>query len=269
MRHSALAQVTVMSGPRRISGLLAILFCSWAHHTPATGQSIPIDALRDWMWYSERGEADVVRGDYARAATRFIQAIHQIEAYPRTNRRLLARSYCDLAEALYHQNRFAEAEPLAKWALTVRDADKNSSPDAHFDCLFTLGAIHSEQKHYSDAAPLFERALALQERQLPVGHVNTLFTLSRLATAYTELGKYRQAESMYLRVLAIHERKTPDENPDLAEAAENYAALLRRMDRAPEAQQWLERAAGIRDHVATKRARAAADAARSQLRGFK
>jgi tetratricopeptide (TPR) repeat protein len=258
-----------MSGCRRFTGLIASLIVVLAQASSAAGQNIPILALRDWMWYTERGEADIRDGQYTRAATKFIQAIRQIEAYPRVNRGLMARSYCDLAEALYHQKRYAEAEPLAKWALSVRDADKNSGAGAVFQCVFTLGAIHSAQEHYAEAAPLFERALALQEKELPPAHINTLITLYRLATVYTELGKYEQAEVLYLRAVAILERTTPDENLELADTADSYAESLRRMNRGPEAERWLARAAGIRDNVAAKRARAEADAVRRDLRGFR
>ena len=48
--------------------------------------------------------------------------------------------------ALYQQARYAEAEPLAKWALSVRVADRYARPEAVFQCLFTLGAIDSAQQ---------------------------------------------------------------------------------------------------------------------------
>ena len=150
----------------------------------------------------------------------------------------MARTYCDLALALYQQARYAEAEPLAKWALSVRVADRYARPEALFQCLFTLGSIDSAQKHYADAEPLFQSALTLQELVLPEGDVRTLTTLDALATVFREQGKYREAESLYRRELAILERITPEENLDLAYTAEQYAIDLRRMNRADEAQPW-------------------------------
>ena len=140
----------------------------------------------------------------------------------------MARTYCDLAKALYFQKRYAAAEPLAKWALAVRDADNKASSDAVYQCLFTLASIQCEEKHYSDAEPLLDRALAIQEKELPPGHVNTLYTLDRLATVYREQGKYKDAEPVYLCAIAILERRMPNENLDLAYMAEQYATMLRR-----------------------------------------
>ncbi len=261
-----------MQESRKISGRLAILFIMSVQCAPACAQqTIPIDAVRNWMWYIDHGLADLEHGAADLAASRFIRAIHELEPYPSANRRLMARTYCELARALHQQARYAEAEPLAKWALSVREADRDARPWAVFECLFTLGAIHSAQKHYADAEPLFRRALALQELVLPAGDVNTLTTLDALARVLREQGKYSEAESLYCRVVAILERFTPDENVDLAYTAEQYAVNLRRMNRADEAQSWEAHALKIREAVAAEqvRARARADALRHYQQGFK
>jgi hypothetical protein len=134
---------------RKLSGLLAALFIISVQGAPAYAQQdIPINAMRNWMWYMDHGLADLENGASVLAASRFIHAIHEIEPYRGANRRLMARTYCELALALYQQARYAEAEPLAKWALSVRVADRYSRPEALFQCLFTLGSIDSAQKHY-------------------------------------------------------------------------------------------------------------------------
>ena len=140
----------------------------------------------------------------------------------------MARTYCDLARVFYYQKRYADAEPLAKWALSVRDADKKSSSDSVFQCLFTLASIQTAQEHYADAEPHFKRALAIQEKELTASHVNTLVTLERLAFVLRSQGKYHEAEPLYRRAIAIHERKTPDENLDLADTIDQYVILLRK-----------------------------------------
>ena len=95
------------------------------------------------MWYNENGWKDIEKGRYDRAEQKFNMAIKEIQPYSPANRKLMARSYCDLARVLYYQERYADAEPLAKWALSVRDADKKASPDSVFQCLFTLASIHA------------------------------------------------------------------------------------------------------------------------------
>src|SRR5262249_36816596 len=142
--------------------------------------------------------------------------------FPET-RRLMARSYCDLARVLYHQKRYADAEPLAKWALSVRDADDKASPDTRFRCVYTLALIESALKRSHDAESLLERALKLQEKHLGPDHINTILVLNQLATVYVDQGKFTPAEALYRRAIAMHERAPSDQNSDFAETAEAYA----------------------------------------------
>ena len=220
-----------MSGRQLSRRLLASVCFVQLLAATAGAQDIPYFVLREWIFYDERGRSALERGDYAKAELQFNKAIKQIRPYTNRDPRLMARSYCDLARVLYHQGRYAEAEPLAKWALSVREADKKATSDAVFRCLYTLGLIHAAQQHFAEAEPLLKRALALQEKNLARGHVNTLVTLDRLAMVYRDQAKYTEAEPLYLRAMAIHERNTPDENLDLAETALHYAVLLRKMNR--------------------------------------
>jgi tetratricopeptide (TPR) repeat protein len=238
-------------------------------NSPIFGQNVPLQSLDNWMWYNENGWNDIERGWYDRAEQKFNMAIKEIQPYAPANRRLMARTYCDLARVLYYQKRYAEAEPLAKWALSVRDADKKSAPDSVFQGLFTLAAIQLAQDHYADAEPHLKRALTIQEKELTGGHVNLLFTLDRLAFALRGQGKYHEAEPLYLRAIAIHERNAPDENLDLADTIEQYVILLRKLNRKRDAEIWQARALTIRDTVATNEAKARLDQVTRKLRGFK
>ncbi len=244
---------------------LALLF----NATASSAQNVPLKALDNWMWYDERGWVDLERGRFDRAEQEFNMAIKEIKSYPPANRKLMAKSYCDLARVLYHQKRYAEAQPLAEWALTVRDSDKKPNSDAIFQCLFTLGSIHAAQNHFVEAEPLFKRALTLQEKELTGSHVNTLMTLDRLALVLRNAGKFREAEPLYLRAIAIHQRTNSDENLDLADTEEQYCILLRRMNRKEDAEIWQARALAIRDTVATRAARDRIDRVSPRLQGFK
>jgi tetratricopeptide (TPR) repeat protein len=258
---------------RRRSVLLRLLaglvLATLGSRATAQAPDVPLGVLRNWMWYNETGWADLDRGNYARAEEKFHLAIKELKPYSPANRKLMARTYCDLARVLYYEKRYAEAEPLAKWALSVRDADKKATSDNVFQSLFTLAMIQSAQKHYADAEPLLVRALAIQEKELVPGHVNTLITLDRLGEAYREQGKFLKAEPIYRRTIAILERNNPGENLDLADMAEQYAILLRKMKRIDQAEKWQARAVAIRDTVASKDARARADQFERNLQGFK
>jgi len=250
--------------------LLGFVAISWmTAPAPAQENSIPPDVVRIWQHHNNNGWRQLDQGNYAKAAERFDLAIKEIRPYASIDRRLLARSYCDLARALYHQGRYAEAEPLAKWALTVREQDKKAKPDSVFQCLHVLAMIHKAQKHYADAEPLLKRAIALQEENVGSGHVASAVTLDQLAVVYSEQGKNEEAVLLYRRVLAIYEKINPDQNLDLADTAERFSALMEKMHRPVEAERWKSRALTIRDNVATKADKAKADANAKKFKAFK
>jgi tetratricopeptide (TPR) repeat protein len=235
----------------------------------AFGQAVPLDVLREWMRNTEEAAAYVDKGNYARAEERLNLAIKEIRPFLRDTQRITARSYCELAKVLYLQKRYAEAEPLARWALSVRESDQKAQPDSVFQCVYTLALIQSAQKKFDEAEQLLNRSLAIQEKHLGHAHINSVLLLTQLATVYIEQAKFTDAESAYLQSIAIHERKTPDENLDLADTADRYANLLRRMKRDTEADKWHARSLAIRDTVATKAAKARADQVARQFKGFK
>ncbi len=59
-------------------------------------------------------------------------------------------------------------------------------------------------------------------------------------------GKYAEAEPLYKRSLAIREKALGPQHPDVAQSLENYAALLRNMNREDEVAKMEARAKAIR-----------------------
>jgi tetratricopeptide (TPR) repeat protein len=258
-----------MSRLARLNQLSFTVVLSLALSPWVFAQPNHLPALTDWMGHQEEAAKYFDKGNYARAEERLNQAIKDIRPYFPETRRLMAKSYSDLARVLYFQKRYAQAEPLAQWALSVRESDKGSPSDSVFDCLYTLALIRSAQQHHAEAEPLLERALAIQEKELGRDHVNTALILDQLAIVYREQGKLADAERLYVRAIAILERKTPGENVELAETAEHYAVLLRRLKRYADADQWDARARTIRDTALSKAAKAKADQAAQQFKGYK
>jgi Tfp pilus assembly protein PilF len=255
---------------RRLKSRL-ILFALLVPVTPsaALARGDHLIALRDWQWHTEEAAKYLNRGDYAKAEQRVNLAIKEIRPYLPETRRIMARSYCELARILYHEKRYADAEPLAKWALAVREEDKKASPNAIFQSVYTLASIHAAQKHYDKAEPLLKRALALQEKNLGLDHANSIATMTKLAMVHMQQANYAAAEPLYRRAISIEERTRPEENLDLADTAEEYAKLLRHMKRDDDAEKWQARALKIRDTVASRAARAKADRFEKEFQSFK
>ena len=253
---------------RQVSPLITVLL-SLALSRAVVAQPNHLPALRDWQYDQEQAAQYLRQGNYAKAEERLNLAIKNIRPYLPDTRRIMAKSYCDLARVLYHQKRYAEGEPLARWALSVRGVRKTAQSRRRFSvCLCTRVDSVGAQQHV-EAEQLLKRALALQDENLGRDHINSIFTLDQLSKVYIEEAKFADAESLYLRSIAIHERKSPDENLDLAETAEKYAKLLRLMKRNADADEWDARARKIRDTAQTSAAKAQANRVAQEFRGYK
>jgi tetratricopeptide (TPR) repeat protein len=71
------------------------------------------------------------------------------------------------------QGRYAEAEPLFKRALVIKEQQLGTDHPDTVGSLDSLAVVYQEQGNYTEAEPLFQRALATRERQLGVEHPRT------------------------------------------------------------------------------------------------
>ena len=84
-----------------------------------------------------------------------------------------------------NQGRYAEAEPLYKRALAIRE--KALGPD-HPDValsLNNLAFLYDKQGRYADAEPLYKRSLAISEKALGPDHPDVATSLNNLAALYS------------------------------------------------------------------------------------
>jgi CHAT domain-containing protein/Flp pilus assembly protein TadD len=129
------------------------------------------------------------------------------------------------AVQFYRQGRYADAEPLFKRALAIRE--KALGPD-HPDIatsLNNLAGLYRQQGRYADAEPLFKRSLAIYEKALGPDHPDVATALGNLALLYNNQGRYADAEPLYKRALAIDEKALGPDHPDVGTALNNLAAL--------------------------------------------
>jgi tetratricopeptide (TPR) repeat protein len=101
-----------------------------------------------------------------------------------------------------NQGRYADAEPLYKRALAIRE--KAVGPD-HSDValsLNNLASLYVVQGRYADAEPLFKRSLAINEKALGADHPNVAASLNNLAELYRAQGRYADAEPLYKRTIS-------------------------------------------------------------------
>ena len=103
---------------------------------------------------------------------------------------------------------------------------------------YNLGQLAEGRIDYRSAYQYSKEAADLQPD-------NPLYLNQAGNIAYT-IGRYREAEPLYQRSLAIREKALGPDHPNVATSLENYAALLRKLDRTAEAETMEVRAKAIR-----------------------
>lgn len=121
-----------------------------------------------------------------------------------------------LAKLHEFQKRGAEAEPLYKRALAIREKRIDQDLPAVIDTLVDLEDYYERKKRHAEREPLLRRIVDLQEKNLGRENVAFAEVIINLAKylVLPENPRYGEAEALYKRALVILEKK-PDEDRSL------------------------------------------------------
>lgn len=209
----------------------------------AASHALAEDSL--WQTYRDNGEREYAQGRVAEAERLFLAALREAEKFGPQDPRL-ARTLGNLGFLYVTQEQYAEAEPLLKRALTIRETALGPDHQDIATSLNNLAALYEAQGHSGQAQPLYLRALAVWEKALGPDHPHIATALSNLALHYEARKQYDLAVPLYPRMLAIWEKALGPDHPDVAAGLENYADLLRKVHRHEEADAADARAQAIR-----------------------
>ncbi len=148
---------------------------------------------------------------------------------------------------LRERSRYAEAEPLFKRALAIREQQLGLDHPYTATSLNDLATLYYIQGKYAEAEPLFRRALAIYEQQLGLDHPHTASSLNNLAMLYQDQGKYAEAEPLFKRALAIYEQQLGTDHPLTAASLNNLAELYSTQGKYAEAEPLYQRALAIKE----------------------
>jgi tetratricopeptide (TPR) repeat protein len=179
----------------------------------ASRKALTHDEFSDWRAYTQAGWLGVKRNDLKYAEAMFKRAIDLGRIEADTDPRLMARSYGDLAWVLHVQGRDAEAEPLAKWALSVREKAFGADTISLGQTAYTLAVIEIDLGQLDEAEALLTRWLAACEKNLGPTHVSTADALDDLAAVLVRRRKYDRARPLYDRALTILRPHSARSNP--------------------------------------------------------
>ena len=177
----------------------------------APPQSPPFEVLSDWTFYNRAGWQALQRGKLDRAEQAFRIAIERMRPYQATESVPLARSYADLSRVLHLKGRHDEAEPLARWAVAVRETAPGANSQALCQDLELLAEESTSHGRDAEAEPIITRVIAIREKTLGPGHPDLIPAVEVLAEVYARQGKLAKAEPAYRRApLAPRVERRPE-----------------------------------------------------------
>ncbi len=151
-----------------------------------------------------------------------------------------------------HQNgRYLESE--LEFSRAIQAAEEYG-PDSlelarHLDRLADF--YHSVGK-YADAEELFRRVLQINQERFGADGYELAPALNNLGLLHYAQGRYPEGEESFSRLLPLLELHLGQTHRELAICLENYAAVLRKLNRDPDAGRLQARAAEIRRKLKAK-----------------
>jgi CHAT domain-containing protein/Tfp pilus assembly protein PilF len=155
----------------------------------------------------------------------------------------------DLALLYLQQDRYADAEPLLKRALAVREKALGPDHPTVAPELNNLAKLYDDQNRYADAELLYKRALAIHEKWRGPEHPRFANSLNNLAVLYTHQSRYSDAEPLFKRALLIREKVFGPDHLVVATSLTSLADLYRAQGRYADAEPLYRRALEIKVKV--------------------
>jgi CHAT domain-containing protein/Tfp pilus assembly protein PilF len=164
----------------------------------------------------------------ARDARRRVQTLEQIAGLPAEQWRRLreAASLGIKGDELGQRAKYAEAEPLYRRALAIREEVLGAKHHLTADSYNNLAYNLDRQGQHAEAEPLHRRALAIKEQALGPNHLDTADSCNGLATNLNGQGQYAEAEPLFRKALAIREHVLGARHPSTAVSCNNLAGNL-------------------------------------------
>jgi tetratricopeptide (TPR) repeat protein len=155
-----------------------------------------------WETYMYRAEKAFRQGDYDDAENSVEAALEKAEQFGPEDPRLAA-SLNNLAFLYHTQGRYAEAEPLYRRALTVKEKTLGTDHPTVASSLNNLANLYNAQGKYADAEPLYQMALVIVEKVLGPHHPNVATAMENYAALLRKTNRSAEAEKLEERAKAI------------------------------------------------------------------
>ena len=206
----------------------------------------------------ETGDAEKVTGDiqrlydegsYVEAEKLARSILKQIDANATELQLDRAKVLDLLAQSLWMQGRYDEAEPVYVEALAILEKLLGTDHPETATTLNNYGLLLQGQGRYQEAGSLFRRALSIREQQSPPDYASLIGVLNNLADLLNDQGKFTEAERYFDRAIKLADLHLDPFDPTVADIFYNFGWQLKDQGRFEEAEQYLKRALEIDEKV--------------------
>ncbi len=147
-------------------------------------------------------------GRYVEGRELLLAALQEAEKFGEQDPRL-ASSLNDLAGLHRDAGNYAEAQPLFKRALAIRESALGPDHPDVAASLNNLASLYYAQGDYAEAEQLYERSLAIVESALGPDHPDVATVLENYSELLRQTNRESEAAEMEARARAIRAKHAP------------------------------------------------------------
>lgn len=162
------------------------------------------------------------RGNYTQAQVIYERIlVHRLNQVGTSDTALVA-DFNNLAGVLVAQEKYNQAEPFMRRAVSILDVAKEVEPLKVAEALSLLATIYVRQDKLAESEPLIKRALEIRRQHLSSDHPDVAQTLSDYAKLLRKMQREQEAEIMYKEALLILSKIEEEQNEiDASETIES------------------------------------------------
>jgi len=152
------------------------------------------------------------RGNYTQAQVIYERMlVHRLNQVGTSDTALVA-DFNNLAGVLVAQEKYNQAEPFMRRAVSILDVAKEVDQLKVAEALSLLATIYMRQDKLAESEPLVRRALDIRRKNLSPDHPDLAQTLSDYAKILRKMQREEEAETMYKEALLILSKIEEEQN---------------------------------------------------------
>jgi uncharacterized protein HemY len=148
----------------------------------------------------------------------------------------VATTLRSLGTLLYLQDRFADAEPLLRRALSIREQRYGRRHTRVAAALSSLGRVLLARRRWSEAEQVLSEALSIRRQLLGDDHPHVAVSRKDLAALYFELGESAVAEVLWTQAVTVLMASRGPDSWEIADAESLLGGHLAAQGRYQEAE---------------------------------